>query len=150
MGREKLLCKFNKSVSQVLIYKRIPKVVTIQSQVTEADSQLHVNTSKVVAFDALDIKVDYNLEAGEEEYESFKPPQVVKLPFICDIKIPIDYKMQAFESDWIITDGDDSDLQLTTILSIELESIDKPILAKERKAMKFSRAHAVVKCLISD
>ena len=44
--------------------------------------------------------------------------------------------MQAFESDWIITDGDDSDLQLTIILSIELESIDKPILAKERKAMK--------------
>ena len=102
----------------------------------EADSQLHVNTSKVVAFDALDIKVDSNLEAGEEEYESFKPPQVVKLPFICDTKIPIDHKMQAFESDWIITDGDDSDLQLTIILSIELESIDKPILAKERKAMK--------------
>ena len=136
MDREKLLCKINKSVSQVLIYKRIPKVFTIRSQVTEADSQLHGNTSKVVAFDALDIKVDSNLEAGEEEYESFKPPQVVKLPFICDTKIPIDYKMQAFESDWIITDGDDSDLQLTIILSIELESIDKPILAKERKAMK--------------
>ena len=102
----------------------------------EADSQLHVNTSKVVAFDALDIKVDSNLEAGEEEDESFKPPQVVKLLFICDTKIPIDHKMQAFESDWIIIGGDDSDLQLTIILSIELESIDKPILAKESKAMK--------------
>ena len=44
--------------------------------------------------------------------------------------------MQTFQSDWIITDGDDNDLQLTIILSIELESVDKPICIKERKAMK--------------
>ena len=136
MDREKFLCKFNKSGSQVLIYTRIPNIFTARSRIMDADSKLQVNTSKVVAFDALDAKVEATLEADEEEYESFGPPQVVKLPFICDTKIPIDHEMQAFESDWTITDEDDGDMQFTMILSIELESIEKPTRAKERKMMK--------------
>ena len=65
MERKKFLCKFNESGSQVLIYTRIPTVFTARARVMEADSQLQVNTSTIVAFDALDIKVASNLEADE-------------------------------------------------------------------------------------
>ena len=67
MYREKFVCNFNKSGSQALVYMRIPKVFMEKSRIKDADSKLQVNTSKVVAFEALDVKLDSNIKLDQHK-----------------------------------------------------------------------------------
>ena len=67
MYREKFVCNFNKSGSQALVYIRIRKVYMEKSRIMDADGKLQVNTSKVVAFDVLDVKLDSNIKLDQHK-----------------------------------------------------------------------------------
>ena len=69
----------------------------------------------------------------------FGPPQIVNLPYACNTNIPIKHKLQAFESKWVIDDSEDSrvgNMQYHMVLSIELESKEKPVCRVNKKGMR--------------
>ena len=54
----------------------------------------------------------------------------------CDTTIPIEHKLQAFQSEWVIDDSEDGDIQYNMVLSIELESKEKPCRRVCKKQMR--------------
>ena len=80
-----------------------------------------------------------NLDEDAKVNGCFGSPQIVNLPYACDTNIPIEHELQAFESRWVIGDEDDvngGDMQYTMVMSIELESKEKPIRSVHRKQMR--------------
>ena len=106
------------------------------------DNSLSVNTSKVIAFEDLEGTMDENLDDDEKVNGCFGPPQIVHLPFPCDVNIPMEHELQAFESDWAVGDDDDAndlgDAQYTTVMTFDVESKEKPLrVARTKKTRVF-------------
>ncbi len=93
------------------------------------DRSLTMNTSKVVAFQDAVEKVN---RENYHKMDIWGPPQCIKLSFKCDTNIPVEYLNDGFES-WKIhqavhssIEDESSHTQFHIVLSIELESVDKP------------------------
>ena len=144
MEEEKYLCKFNKTGTQVMIYTRIPSILTSMRRFMAArNGQLTNNTSKVIAFQNLAEDIEGIFDEDAKTNGCFGPPQIVNLPYACNTNIPIKHKLQAFESKWVIDDSEDSrvgDMQYHMVLSIELESKEKPVCRVNKKGMRIFKS----------
>ena len=75
------------------------------------------------------------------ERDAFGPPQRVKLPFRCDVKILIEHEVQAFPSWKMPQEGMGVDhQQYYMVLTMELESVEKPRQVTQRKAMRIFKS----------
>ena len=100
------------------------------------DSLLTTNTSKVVAFQDAVEKVN---RESNHIMDIWGPPQRIILQFKCGTNIPVEYLTNRFES-WTVhqaahssMDDESSHKQFHMVLSIELESVDKPHKASSIK-----------------
>ena len=101
-----------------------------------ADSSLAMNTSKVITFQDAVEKVN---RENDREIDIRVPPQCIKLPFKRNTNIYVENLNDEFDS-WTIhqaahssIDDERSHKQFHIVLSIELESVDKPRKASSVK-----------------
>ena len=132
--------QFNASGTQVLIYTKLPKIFLNKERILHADVGLQNNMSKAVAFE----EVADPIVKNQKKTDNFHgPPQIVNLPYPCDTNIPIEHEVQAFES-FVVPDeyGRDNfgDQQFHMILSIDLESKEKPERVVAKKDFRIFRS----------
>ena len=79
--------KFNEYGAEILVYTKLPDFFTMTSRITMNNDKLNDNSSKVVAFEECVTRLGVETD---HEVNLYGPPQRIKLPFKCDVKIPIE------------------------------------------------------------
>ena len=127
--------KFNDAGTEILVSTRLPDFFAMPDRLTMNDNSLTENSSKVVAFEKCVTKLGVDTD---HETDLYGPPQRIKLPFKCDVKIPIEPEPQYFESWGLDTGvlGEGPDQQYYMVLSIELEAFEKPRKVVTQKRMR--------------
>ena len=130
----------NSSGPKILLLIKMPSFFRSKNCISMADSSLNTNTSKVVAFQDAVEKVN---RENYHEMDIWGPPQCIKFSFKCNTNIPAEYLNDGFES-WKIhqaahssIEDESSHTQFHIVLSIKLESVDKPCkVSSVKKGMR--------------
>ena len=127
--------KFNEAGTEIHVSTRLPDFFACANRLTMIDTKLTSNSSKVVAFEKCVTKL--GLDTGYVD-DLYGPPQRIKLPFKCDVKIPIQPEPQYFESWGLDTGvlGEGPDQQYYMVLSMKLEAFEKPRRVVTQKRMR--------------
>ena len=99
------------------------------------DNKLTNNTSKLIAFQNLGEEMNKTLDKDAKVNGCFGPSQIVNLRYTWETNILIEHELQSFEGKRVIYDSNNAvgDMQYTMVMSIELESKEKPICNTYRK-----------------
>ena len=87
-----------------------------------ADNRLTKNTSKIVALDELLSNLNVHTDNEKELYVS---PQRIKIPFKCDMKIPIEADPQYFENWKVEDENGEMYQQFSMVPNVHCESVEK-------------------------